>query len=140
MAWWTVVNTAPMKTLLPSARQPRRSTSAQRLELLRQYDQSGLSGAAFARLHQINYTTFCVWRHQRAKAQAQVMAKSQERTSPAFVEVDVALPPRLNGRSASAELVIEWGPHARFRVQCWGQVVLAAQLLHQLHHRTSSSC
>jgi hypothetical protein len=76
-----------------------------------------LSAAAFARQHQLNYTTFCGWRHQRAKAG----------TSVSFAQVELSVP------AAPVELVIEVGPQARMRIDSAAQIALAAQLLQTLN-------
>jgi hypothetical protein len=93
----------------------RRTTSSERAELLRAFDGSGLSAAAFARQHQINYTTFCGWRQRRDTAPA-----------PGFVEVDMP------ERDVSAGLVVEVGAKIRLRISSADQVPLAATLLNQL--------
>jgi hypothetical protein len=98
----------------------RRTTSSQRAELLRAFDRSGLSAADFARKHRINYTTFCGWRHRRAKAAGSAGA-------PAFVEVE--LPPPAVPASG---LVVEVGAQIRLRVSHAEQVPWAAALLNQL--------
>jgi hypothetical protein len=95
-------------------RQP--TDAVRRAHLLAAFDRSGLSAAAFARHHGLNYTTFCSWRQRRAST----------RTSPAFVQVELAAP------AASDELVIELGGSARLRLQSTGQIELAARLLHAL--------
>lgn len=105
-----------MKTSLRPAR-ARRIDPAQRAQLLAAFERSGLSAAAFARQHQLHYTTFCAWRQQRAKT----------KTAPAFVQVEVARP------TAPAELVIELGAGARLRLQAQSQLALAAQLIQTLH-------
>ena len=95
----------------------RRTDAVERAQLLSAFDRSGLSAAAFARQHKLNYTPFCGWRRQR----------TQSPTPPAFVELEVtpATPP--------AELVIELGSHAAMRIECPGQIALAAQLLQHLN-------
>jgi hypothetical protein len=80
-----------------------------------------LSAAAFARQQGIGYTTFCGWRHRRAKTKA----------SPAFVEVE------LPGPAAAVELLIEVGAHTRLRISSAGQVELAARFLHCFNAQTS---
>ena len=96
-------------------RHPRhRTPPARRTQLLAAFDRSGLSAAAFARQQGIGYTTFCGWRHRRAKT----------KTSPTFVEVE------LPGPAAAVELLIEVGAHTRLRVSSAGQVELAARFLH----------
>jgi len=100
----------------PPRRNPR-IQAVQRAQFLRAFDRSGLSAAAFARQHDINYTTFCGWRHRRAKT----------RPSPGFVEVELAVP------VADAELIVELGAGARLRIGSATQMDLAARLLHRLN-------
>src|SRR5690606_25971432 len=100
-----------------------RSTSTQRAQLLTAFDRSGLSAAAFARKHQLNYTTFCGWRQRRVRARA----------VPAFVEVDLTAPP-----AAPVELLVELGSSARVRVHCAGQLELAARLIQTFN--ASAAC
>jgi hypothetical protein len=76
-----------------------------------------LSAAAFARQQGIGYTTFCGWRHRRAKT----------KPSPAFVEVQLAEP------AAVMELRIEVGAHARLHISSAGQIELAARFLHRFN-------
>ena len=98
-------------------RRSARTDAAHRAQLLAEFDRSGLSAAAFARQHRLNYTTFCGWRAQRAKT----------RKVPGFVQVEVAVPP------PPVELVIEVGPQTRLRVHSESQIALAAQLIHRLN-------
>ena len=95
--------------------------SSRRTQLLAAFDRSGLSAATFARQHGIGYTTFCGWRHRRAKTKA----------SPAFVEVE------LPGSAAEVELLIEVGAYARLRISSAGQVELAARFVHCLNAQAS---
>ena len=94
-----------------------RTDVAHRAQLLTAFDRSGLSAAAFARQHGLNYTTFCGWRARRANT----------RTAPEFVQVEVAAP------APPVELVIEVGPPTRLRIQSESQIVLAARLLRSLN-------
>lgn len=110
-----------MKTSTRSPR-TRHTPASERAQLLAAFDQSGLSAAAFARQHQLNYTTFCSWRHQRAK----------RKPAPAFVQVELAAPPAVAG------LLVELGGHARLRIESSDQIALAAQLLQ--HLRAGRSC
>jgi transposase-like protein len=103
-------------------RRSGRIDAARRAQLLATFDRSGLSAAAFARQHGLNYTTFCGGRAQRAKT----------RTGPELVQVEVAAP------APPVELVIEMGPPTRLRVQSEGQIVLAARLLRSLN--TPAAC
>jgi hypothetical protein len=98
----------------------RRTTAAKRTQLLANFERSGLSAAAFARQHALNYTTFCGWRQRRGQANP----------LPAFVEVELPVAP------AATELVVEWGAQARLRIRCFGQIPLAARLLQDLNAAT----
>jgi hypothetical protein len=93
----------------------RRLTKTAREQLLAEFDQSGLSGAAFARERRISYATFCYWRQQRSRAQRL-----------AFTEVEIVPQP------AAEPLMIELGLHARMRLASAAQVELAAALLQLL--------
>ena len=101
-------------------RRLRRTQADRRSQLLAAFDRSGLSAAAFARQQGLNYTTFCGWRHRRAKA------------SPGFVQVELPSP------AAPVELVIELNAHARMRIGSAAQIELAARLLQALN--TTRSC
>ncbi len=111
-----------MKTLLRWSRQ-RRAGSIGRAQLLRAFDRSGMSAAAFARQYKINYTTFCGWRQRRAEA--------KPKAGSGFVQVE------LPAASPPAELEIELGAHARLCISSSGQIGLAAQLLQQLNRSVS---
>ena len=112
-----------MKTSNGFSRHRHRCTdSLRRTRLLTAFDRSGLSAAAFARQHGLNYTTFCGWRQRRSKAQP----------SSGFVQVEVATP------AAPAELVIELGATARIRIHSASQIELAARLLQTLN--ATASC
>lgn len=105
-----------MKTS-PHSRRPRHTPVAERARLLAAFARSGLSAAAFARKHDLHYTTFCGWRQRRA----------QRKPAPAFVQVELAAPP------TAAGLLVELAGHARLRIESSGQIALAAQLLQHLH-------
>ncbi len=104
-----------MKSSNRTSRAPR-TTAAKRARLLAAFDRSALSAAAFARQHGLHYTTFCGWRHQRAKL----------KPAPAFVQVELTAPPAADG------LLIELGGNSRLRIESARQIALAAQLLQHL--------
>jgi hypothetical protein len=107
-----------MKRSNGSLRQRRPATPlSRRRQLLAVFERSGLSAAAFARRHDLGYTTFCGWRHRRAKTQP----------PPTFVQVELANP------TAPVELLLELGPQARLRLTSASQIELAARLLHRLN-------
>ena len=117
-----VVKAGDMKSSNPSPRsRTTRTDPGRRARLLAAFDRSGLSAAAFARRQRVNYTTFCGWRQQRAKA----------KTSPAFVQVELPAP------TTPVELTIELGAHARLHLHSAGQVDLTARLLQAFHATTS---
>ena len=93
-----------------------------RNQLLAAFERSGLSAAAFARQHGLNYTTFCGWRQRRSVVKA----------SPDFVQVELPTP------ATPAGLVIELSPSVRIRLGDASQIGLAAQLLQALN--TTASC
>ncbi len=97
-----------------------RTTAAERTQLLAAFERSGLSAAAFARQHALNYTTFCGWRQRQGKAGP----------LPVFVEVELPTSPE------ATELVVEWGAQAQLRLHCLGQIPLAARLLQDLNAAT----
>lgn len=88
-----------MKTS-PRSHRTKRTPAAERARLLAAFERSGLSAAAFARQHGLHYTTFCGWRHQRAKL----------KSAPAFVQVELTGPPTADG------LLVELGGGARLRI------------------------
>jgi transposase-like protein len=115
-----VVKTGAMKTTNGFACHRRsRTSAAQRAQLLAAFERSGLSAAAFARQHDLHYTTFCGWRQRQGQAAP----------SPGFVQVE--LPP-----PAPVELVLELGTGARVRITDAGQIELAARLLQRLNAPT----
>lgn len=104
----------------PTALRSRRRTSSERAKLLSDFDRSGLSAAAFARKHQINYTTFCGWRQRRDKSRA-----------PDFIQVE------LPERGASDDLMVEIGADIRLRIGSASQIALAAALLVRMRKETA---
>jgi transposase-like protein len=106
-----------------SRRRRQRTPSNRRAQLVAAFDRSGLSAAAFARQHDIGYTTFCGWRHRQTKAKA--------KASPGFIEVE------LPGPAAAVELLIEVGAHTRLRISSAGQVELAARFVHCFNAQSS---
>lgn len=107
-----------MKTPNRSLRSRHKRISAgRRAKLLAAFDRSGLSAAAFARQQGLNYTTFCGWRHRRAKT----------KHLPGFVQVELPTP------APPVPVVIEVGAGARIRIESAGQIELAAQLLWNLN-------
>lgn len=99
---------------------PKPASARRRQALLAAFARSGLTAAAFARQHGIQYTTFCGWRQRQAKGSAD------------FVEVDVPPP------AAPIEVTVELGAQARMRLRCTDPVELAVSLIRGLN--ASSPC
>ena len=59
-----------------------RRSAAQRAAVLDEWDRSGLSGVAFARLSGINYQTLATWRQQRRLKRGEVCAASSRKCKP----------------------------------------------------------
>lgn len=115
-----MVKTGAMKTSNGYVRHRRsRTTIVRRAQLLAAFERSGLSAAAFARQHDLHYSTFCGWRQRQGQAAL----------SPGCVQVE--LPP-----PAPVELVLELGTGARVRITDAGQLELAARLLQRLNAPT----
>ena len=98
-----------------ASRRPRRFTPIQREQLLTELDRSDCSIAAFAREHQIPYSTLGLWRRQRAR-----------RPSVAFTEVELV------NSSTPEPLVLELGAYARLRINSAAQLPWAAALIKHL--------
>ena len=98
-----------------------RVDAQRRAQLLAAFDRSGLSAAAFARREGLNYTTFCGWRHRRAKSKA----------TPVFVEVE------LPGPATVSPVTIDLGNAARLTMTCAGQIGLVAALIQALNPKSA---
>ena len=117
----------------------------QREKVLDEFERSGLSGAAFARLAGINYATFANWRQKRRKrtegdcascgktsGSAQLKAASLPNVQlvEACVESDDALveAPQMNSSPAAASRIVLPGG-AQLAIETAMQARLAAELL-----------
>lgn len=76
------------------------TTPEQREALLNAFESSNMSGAAFSKLHGINYTTFASWRQKRNRQRQSVEAKPTtffeevevRPSGPASVGLKISLP------------------------------------------------
>lgn len=98
----------------------QRVSSKQRTELLAQFESSGLSAAAFARLHHINYSTFISWRKRGDQPPM--------RQRPALIEV-------VQAGSPSGGVEIQLGSLCRIQVENGEQAKLAAEIIRELEAR-----
>ncbi len=113
--------------------------TAQRQEVLRQYERSGLSGPAFCRVVGVNYQTFVGWRKEARllsePAQAGLVEASEPMTN-AVRFVEASLPRSLMSVGNCLRLRPPGG--ASLTISDGAQAMLAAQLLKALN--PSSSC
>ena len=112
-----------------------RSTAAQRREVLEQFDRSGLTGPAFARIAGIPYQTLATWRKKRkqgclALRPAVARARRTGGSSVRLVEAVIGRPSRSG--STAAGLCISLPGGASLTLKDASQVTLAAQLLRAL--------
>lgn len=94
----------------------------QREALLDAFEQSGMSGAAFARLHGLRYPTFMAWLQKRARQQAG--------GKPQFHELVVA-----SDRPCAHGLVVKLPGGGSFHLERADQLPMATALLHYLEAR-----
>jgi hypothetical protein len=100
-----------------------RTPIEQRNALLDAFEQSGMSGAAFAKLHGIKYPTFAYWRKRREEARREDDACS----GPFFEEIEVR-----GAAAGPGGLGIELPGGARLVVDRADQFPLVAALLKYL--------
>ena len=100
------------------------TTPEQREAWLDAYEHSGMSGAAFAKLHGIKYTTFANWRQQRRREH-----NRPDEAAPFFEEVEVRMP-----GSDSAGLKVSLPGGACVVVDRADQFPMVAALLKYLEH------
>lgn len=101
----------------------RVQTPVQRqVELVREFERSGLSGPRFAALSGVNYQTFATWRRRLG---VQAPARNQRR--PVFLEVTASQPAK-----TAAALEISMPGGAQLTLHDAGQVPLLATLLKAL--------
>ncbi len=94
----------------------------QREALLDAFEQSGLTGAAFARLHGLRYPTFMSWRQKRIR--------NATGEAPRFQEVVLA-----SDRGCDHGLIVELPGGGRFVIDRAHQLPMATALLRYLDAR-----
>lgn len=108
-----------------------RTPASEQEALIALFEQGGMSGAAFARLHGIRYSTFMHWRGRRYKA---ARAGSGQPAMPLFREVELSGGPA----GASTGVVVELPMGARVRVERADQIPFIAALCR--HLREHAGC
>jgi len=120
-----ITSTTQLAVLKTDSRGRVQTPPEQRNALMDAFDQSAMSGAAFARLHGIKYSTFAHWRKVRKQPErAQLLS---EDPCPFFEEVTVA-PPDASG------LMIALPGGASTQVSQPNQFAQVAALLKYLEH------
>jgi hypothetical protein len=116
-----------MAVLKTDSRGRVQTPADQREALMDAFDQSAMSGAAFARLHGIKYSTFAHWRKVRRQQRDRQSTSDEPR--PFFEEVTL---PGSNGAEAGLLLALPGG--ASLSINRPDQFPLAAALLKYLEH------
>ena len=112
-----------------------RTPRERREAILKEFDQSGMSGQKFAKWAGIKYTTFANWLQQRRKrAQAQAPSGAEVTDEVRWVEALVGNRPRRKaGAKPTAVGLIVYGPGGvRIEIHEEKQVDWAAKLLRHL--------
>jgi hypothetical protein len=102
---------------------------ARQVELVREFERSGLSGPRFAAMAGVKYQTFATWRRKHGSLPAQRKRPVAPQTGGAWMEAVLA--------PAQDTLVVRLPGGASVEVTHRSQAVLAAQLIHALR---SESC
>jgi transposase-like protein len=138
-----MTSTDNQENLLQSDTRGRVRISRERREaLLDEYEKSGLSGARFARLTGIAYSSFAAWRQQRRKARAGrlrinaavpmgAIESDQTQTPIHFLEASVESGNAVDSHRAAlpADLIVELPGGARMQIGSPMQLRLAAELI-----------
>lgn len=116
-----MTSTNSLSTILKTDARGRIRTPVQDREgLLALYDQSSMSGAAFARSYGVRYSTFMAWLRKRR------LGSPVDPATPLFQEVTLSSP-KVEG------LIIELPLGARVRLERPDQIPIIAALSRQLH-------
>ena len=85
----TSTQSSETQILKVDSRERVRTSKQRREAILDEFERSGLSGAAFAKLHGIKYSTFASWSLKRRKAQRSATASrpAESSESPTLAEI-----------------------------------------------------
>jgi hypothetical protein len=109
-----------------------RYTNQKREQLLQEFDKSGLSGAKFAAMVGVTYSTFAGWCSRRAKAGSK---SSPPKAAPVEWLEAVVAPKQPSSSEKSASLIVSLPSGARIEIPSPHHVSLAAELLRHLEKR-----
>ncbi len=114
-----------------------RTPKERREALLAEFDKSGMSGAAFARMAGIKYATFAQWVAKRRAQKAQVDCSGVVR----FVEAEMdSGGDGIRNPVQTPGLVVELPGGSRLRVESAVHVVLAAELIKLVGQNRTKPC
>ena len=122
----TTKSTTELVVLKTDSKGRVRTPAAQRDALLDAFDQSGMSAAAFARLHGIKYPTFASWRQKRNRNQ---LSESPPVSEPGAFFEEVHFSPR-----EVAGLTVALPGGASVQIKQADQFPAVAALLKYLEH------
>jgi hypothetical protein len=108
-----------------------RSPRQRREQVLDEFERSGLSGAKFAELTGIKYTTFASWVQARRKKQGKYPKLSKSKVDPVRW-VEALVPQAGIAPSPGAPLVIQLPCGARMEISGDAQAALAALVLKRM--------
>jgi len=111
-----------------------RTPPARKRELLEEFDRSGLSGAKFAALVGVKYSTFATWAARRKRAQPAEAVSGGKIDGAAKVRWLEAVIDQAQGHSGKSvpALAVRLGHGACLEVSDFNQIELAAALLRAL--------
>jgi transposase-like protein len=107
-------------------------------QLLDEFEQTGASAAAFARIVGVRYSTFAAWVNRRKKECRATRLSSSQQSVVRFVEAAPTLG-SLHGQSDGG-LEVELPGGGRMKISSFRQVELAVELLSGLERKGARAC
>lgn len=110
-----------------------------RERVLDEFDESGLSGAEFARLSGVKYQTFANWVQRRRRERKQYPKAKKAATHPPLQWVEAILD-KTSPVQANRVLIMHLANGVRLEIADAAQAALAAALLRSLENKSSLAC
>jgi len=118
--------------------------SAQRRErLLEEFDRSGASGAKFARLAGIKYSTFAAWmrkRHKKRSSQESALCPRPQGNGHPIRLLEAVIEGEVGKQTASHGLLVELPGGSRMVIESPVQMQMAAELVALIAERPRARC
>jgi hypothetical protein len=135
----TEAGSSASSTLIKTDKLGRMRTSAERREmLLDEFEQSGMSGAEFAKMIGIHCTTFAGWRQRRNKRRQYEKLSSKSNAPNPLQLVEAVVADRPEGVERPHGLMVHLPGGARLELSDACQVPMAGALLRSLQPHGSS--